>query len=83
MIKPGRKPRRYDAPIEKAVQRPAGTLISREDALAIALEDAPPAMRVVAVPRIYQGVQVFSVTFHTENGSVERVVDRVTGEILP
>lgn len=86
MIKPGRKPAvpyRYAKPDYSAAKKvtPSGP-VTKEQALAIAVEKAPPASGMMAVPRVIDGQPVYVVKFRTENGPLEIVVDQATGAIL-
>ena len=59
-----------------------GRIITKEIATQIALENAPPALSVMTVRRTYEGRLVWVVTFRTESGSRDVLVDAQTGEIV-
>lgn len=59
-----------------------GAKIDKDAALRIALEIAPPARRFLVSRRTYQDRPVFQVTFFTENGPHDILIDSETGEIL-
>ncbi|MCB1533037.1 MAG: PepSY domain-containing protein [Alphaproteobacteria bacterium] len=61
--------------------KPSGPL-TKEQAVAIAMEKAPPARRVMAVPAVHNGRSVYAVTFSTESGPVNIMVDSNTGDIV-
>ncbi len=61
---------------------PEGAEITRERALYIALEAAPPAFRSEVFESRFEGAPAFSVLFKTEDGDYEVTVDRVKGHIL-
>jgi hypothetical protein len=86
LLVPGRKP---PAPVDPRQYWPSstptvapGAEITKELALQIAMQDAPPARSVNVVPRTYQGQQVFVVQFRTEDGLQEVLVDRTHGNII-
>lgn len=86
---PMRKPAaaKYAAPDVYAPSRsdvtPGETVITKNVALAIALEnDAPPARSVQVLPRNYEGRPVFVVQFRTEDGLYDMLIDRRSGEIV-
>lgn len=85
MILPPRKPAEipyrharpdYNAPVV------ASGPVSKEQAVAIALEKAPPASSVVALPREYDGRPVYLVKFRTADGPLNIMVDMATGDII-
>lgn len=61
---------------------PKGHAITSDAALRLALEVAPPARSFEVSRRVYQDRPVFQVTFKTENGLHDVLVDAETGEIL-
>jgi uncharacterized membrane protein YkoI len=61
---------------------PQGAAITRERALYIALEDAPPASRSEVIESRFEGHDTYSVIFGTEDGDYEVTVDRASGQIL-
>lgn len=65
-----------------APEIPPGRQVSRDLALAIALENAPPARSVHVLPRTHEGKPVFVVRFKTENGPHDVIIDRRSGEII-
>jgi hypothetical protein len=61
-------------------QIPPGTEITKEMALSIALDFAPPARSVTVLPRTHNGTPVFVVSFRTDDGIEDFLIDRQTGE---
>lgn len=80
--KPGPKPTIGHRKTKARLVIPEGTSITRELAIAIALEHAPPARTMLAYPRIYKDTPVFEVVFKTEEGDHVILVERETGKIL-
>lgn len=60
-----------------------GTEITKDMAVSIALEHAPPAGSISVLPRTHKDRQVYVVTFKTEDGDLDILVDKQTGEIVP
>lgn len=86
---PPRKPAgaQYAAPDAYVPSRsditPGLSVISKDVALAIALENgAPPAHSVQVLPRTYEGRDIFVVQFRTENGLYDMLVDRHSGALI-
>lgn len=80
-------PRKPDAESRKPYRPykwalPEGHAVTSDAALRIALEVAPPARSFEVSRRIYQDRPVFQVTFKTEGGFHDVLVDAQTGEIL-
>ncbi len=61
---------------------PPGTVVTADLAKSIALEYAPPARSMDAVERLYEGRKVFVVTFATETGPYDVLVDAQTGAVV-
>lgn len=61
---------------------PPGAEITREVAIAIALQNAPPVRSVDAFPRLYNDKPVFVVVLKTEAGDYDVLVDVQTGAII-
>jgi hypothetical protein len=74
----------YQSPAYADPVPPPGGALTKEQAIAIAMDTVPPTRGVSAVPRQYQGRQIYAVTFRLENGGMMDVlVDSQTGEIIP
>ena len=63
-----------------AMQERAG--ISREQAIALALEHAPPARTIRAWPRVYNDRPVYEVIFKTEQGDHVIYIDQADGHVI-
>ena len=61
---------------------PPGAEITREVAISIALQNAPPVRSVDAYPRSYNDKSVFVVVLKTESGNYDVLVDAQTGAII-
>lgn len=59
-----------------------GRIITKEIATQIALENAPPARSMMVVKRTFNGRLVWVVTFRTDAGTRDVLVDAETGEIV-
>lgn len=86
VVLPGRKPAvpyRHAKPDYNSMPAvsPTGP-ITKGEAITIAMEKAPPSSSVMAALRNHNGAAVYLVTFRTENGPVDIVVDVATGEIV-
>lgn len=87
MIKPPRKPdiseRAFPTPQYKPEVSgvPTGP-ITRQQAIDVALERAPPANSFFAISDVVDQRPVFVVRFRTDNGPIEIIVDQGTGEIV-
>lgn len=86
--RPDRKPRvpvvekiEAAAPANKAGPVMTGPL-TRDQAVQVALDYAPPARRMQILPRIYEGRKVYVVAFFTDNGREDILVDMISGEIV-
>lgn len=83
--KPVKKP---ESKILKEAQRPIprplppNAVITPELAKSIALDHAPPARSMEVAQRVYQGKPVFVVTFKTETGLFDVLVDAQTGKVV-
>jgi len=69
-------------PVTASAQR-LGEQMTSDDAIRIALDVAPPARSVHAVPVNYKGLHAYQVIFATEDGDRSVFVDRETGKIAP
>lgn len=71
-------------PQQKAVQQdlPPGAEITERMATSIAFDHAPPSSDFSTVRQQYQGKDVYVVTFQTENGPFDVLVDTMTGAVL-
>ena len=71
-------------PVRKPVRQtiPQGARITKDRALYIALEAAPPASGMQVVESIYKDKPVFLVGFKTDQGMYEVLVDVASGQIL-
>jgi hypothetical protein len=83
---PARKPSKNAAPADE-IASPSRRLreqdlLSRNEAVGIALRDAPPASDFKVFQRMFEGGPVYAVVFKTENGVHEVMVDAFTGEIV-
>jgi outer membrane biosynthesis protein TonB len=65
-----------------ALALPQSSEITRDMAVQLALPYAPPAMSLTVLPRDYNGRKVYVVTFRTETGPHDVLVDVITGEII-
>lgn len=78
---PGRKP-----PIPNRLTlkepKPGQQYITRDAALRIALDVAPPARRFNVVPVTYKDKPAYQVTFVTDDGTKEIMIDAQTGDIM-
>lgn len=61
--------------------KPSGP-ITKSQAISIAMEVAPPASNVKAIPKVLEGRPVYIVTFRTEDGPLDVIVDYNSGDIL-
>lgn len=83
---PGRKPSKNTASATEpaALSKPLREqdILSRNEAVGIALRDAPPASDFKVFQRMFEGGPVYTVVFKTEDGVHEVMVDAFTGEIV-
>ena len=61
---------------------PPGTVITPELAKSLALDYAPPARTTQVTRRVFEGRPVFVVTFMTETGAYDVLVDSESGRIV-
>jgi len=59
-----------------------GPNMTPDDAIRIALDVAPPARSVNAIPVNYKGLHAYQVVFSTEDGNRSIFIDRETGKIV-
>ncbi len=83
---PGRKPLKNAAPATETAA-PSKSLreqdiITRNEAIGIAIKYAPPASDFKVFQRMFEGGPVYAVVFKTEGGVHEVLVDAFTGEIV-
>lgn len=71
-----------EAPKQAAPVIAPGTVITEELAASIALDRAPPSSSYKVAKRTFQGKDVFLVTFKTETGPFDVLVDSTTGEVI-
>lgn len=61
---------------------PNGAPVSEEEAIAIALPHAPPSKGYDLTYNIYQGARVYVITFKTEEGPYDVIVNAGTGAVM-
>lgn len=61
---------------------PPGTVINESLAASIAMDSAPPSSGYTVSRKSYQGADAFVVTFKTEDGPYDVLVDSASGKIL-
>lgn len=69
-------------PSAAPVQQRLGPAMTSDDAIRIALDAAPPARSVHAMPVNYKGLHAYQVVFATEEGERSIFVDRESGKIV-
>lgn len=71
-------------PTQKAVKNslPPGTEITERVATSIAMDAAPPSAGFTSSRQSYEGRPVYVVTFRTDDGPYDVLVDAATGEVV-
>ncbi|GEM_PF-2918751 len=71
-------------PMQKAVKQslPPGTEISERQATSIAMDAAPASSGFTSSRQTYQGKPVYVVTFKTDEGPYDVLVDAASGEVV-
>jgi len=80
---PARKPPVPKTKIYKAHAKPApGKTISKNTAIGIAIDYAPPASDFLVQGKMHKDKPVYAVTFKTEKGPYEVLVDAYSGKVI-
>lgn len=74
----------HSSPRTSTAPRPQrlGPAMTPDDAIRIALDAAPPARSVHAIPVNYKGLHAYQVVFRTEEGDRSVFVDRESGRVV-